>query len=151
MRSPHWLAEKTAELGARVLSGEIGHDSAVAALMDAILADRAMTSALAADRASRELGRWLRRQGATADTQDTLFAGLPVALDVAPGTFRIQGEMTRHDWEMHLRIAEVRRDNAIDGAKAHFAAVLAAYSKAMPLLTDEVMTTAEALRRGRAA
>ena len=59
--------------------------------------------------------------------------------------------MTRHDWQMHLRIAENRRDNAIDGAKTHFDRVLAAYDEVMPLLTTDTMTTAEALRRGRAA
>jgi len=58
--------------------------------------------------------------------------------------------MTRHDWEMHLKIAQARRDNAIEGAKAHYAAVLAAYNRVMPLLTDATITTAEALR-GRAA
>ena len=80
-----------------------------------------------------------------------LFPGLPAALDVAPGNFRQQGDMTRHDWTTHLAIAEARRDNAIEGAKSHFALVLAAYNKVMPLLSDESMTTAEALRRHRAA
>ena len=85
MRNPRWLSEKIAKLGKRVLSGEIGYDSAVAALMDAMLADKTMTASLAADRASGELGRWLRRQDATADVQNALFPGLSAALDVAPG------------------------------------------------------------------
>ena len=148
--TPRWLTEKTAELGNLVLSGELVRDSAVAALMDAIMADRAALTALTAGHASRQLGKWLRRQGSQ-DEQPALFPSLPRALDVAPGTFRGQGEMTRHDWVMHLNIAQARRDNAIEGAKEHFAAVLAAYQHVMPLLTDESMTTAEALRRRPAA
>jgi hypothetical protein len=148
--TPQWLAEKIAELGALVLSGELGRDSAVAALMDAITADRPLTAELAAAHASRELGKWLRKQGVQ-DAQPSLFPGLPAALDVAPGSFRGQGEMTRHDWEMHLNIAQARRDNAIEGAKAHYAAVLAAYNRMRPLLTDDTITTAEALRRRPAA
>jgi len=148
MTNPRWFSDKLAQLGTRVLTGEISRDSAVAALMDAIITDRSATAELAASHASRELGRWLRRQAA--DEQPALFPGLPQALDVAPGTFRGQGEMNRHDWEMHLKIAQARRDNAIEGAKAHYAAVLAAYNRVMPLLTDDTITTAEALR-GRAA
>lgn len=151
MKPPRWLAEKAAELGARVLSGEISRHSAVGALMDAILADRSTNEALAADYATRKLDRWLRRQSAAHADQDVLFPGLPAALDVTPGTFRRQGDMTQHDWTNHLAIAKARRDNAIEGAKAHFAAVLAAYNAVMPLLTDEQMTTAEALRRRPAA
>jgi hypothetical protein len=148
MNNPRWFSEKIAELGTRVLSGEISRDSAVAALMDAIIANRSAAAELAAGYADRELGKWLRRQGG--DEQPALFPGLPGALDVAPGTFREQGDMTRHDWEMHLNIAQARRDNAIEGAKAHYAEVLAAYNRVMPLLTNDTITTAEALR-GRAA
>ncbi|MGH3300368.1 MAG: hypothetical protein ACRDOK_01590 [Streptosporangiaceae bacterium] len=152
MRSPRWLAEKTAGLGTRLLSGEISRDSATAALTGAIVTDRAAVTGLAADHAHRALARWLRRQGAAGQAdQGVLFPGLPVALDVTPGTFRSQGDMTRHDWVNHLAIAQARRDNAIEGAKVHFAAVLRAYQTVMPLLTDEVMTTSEALRRGHAA
>jgi len=150
MTNPQWLTEKTAELGAQVLGGGISQDAGAARLTGLILADRPVMAELAAAHASRQLGKWLRRQGSQ-DEQPALFPSLPRALDVAPGTFRGQGEMTRHDWVMHLNIAQARRDNAIEGAKEHFAAVLAAYQHVMPLLTDESMTTAEALRRRPAA
>ena len=65
---------------------------------------------------------------------------------MAPGTFRTQGAMTRHDWAMHLKIAENRRDlaEAVDeytgvattppdaayfaGADTAFATAVAAFS-----------------------
>jgi len=78
MTNPRWFSEKLVQLGTRVLTGEISRDSAVAALMDAITADRSATAELAASHASRELGRWLRRQGA--DEQSALFPGLPRSL-----------------------------------------------------------------------
>jgi hypothetical protein len=85
------------------------------------------------------------------DDEPALFPALPGALDVAPGVFRTQANMTRADWRNHMAIAEARRDNAIAGAKRHFAAVLAAYETVMPLLASDTMTTAEALRRKRPA
>lgn len=150
MKTPAWFSAQLAEAGTRVRRGEISDNRAVTALSRSALASKPLMATLAADFARRELARWLRRRGQPAD-QGALFPALPVELDVAPGTFRAQGSMTRHDWEMHLKIAENRRDNAIEGAKAHFASVLAAYDEVMPLLTSDTMTTAEALRRGRAA
>jgi len=154
VKIPPWFSARLADLGARVRGGEISDDRAVTTLSRAVLADRPLMAVLAADFSGRELGRWLRRRGGP-DPQPALFTALPGALDVAPGTFRSQASMTRHDWAMHLRIAQNRRDNAIDGAKAHFAEVLAAYQAVIPLLTSDEMTTAEALRRkqakGRAA
>jgi hypothetical protein len=150
MKTPAWFSDRLAETGAKVGAGEITDSRAVTALSRSILASKPLMAQLAADFARRELARWLRRRGRPCD-QAALFPALPAELDVAPGTFCTQGSMTRHDWEMHLKIAENRRDNAIDGAKTHFASVLAAYDEVMPLLTTDTMTTSEALRRGRAA
>jgi hypothetical protein len=150
MKTPAWFSAQLADAGIRVRRGEISDNRSITALSRSILASKPLMAQLAADFARRELARWLRRRGQPAD-QAALFPALPAELDVAPGTFRTQGSMTRHDWMMHLKIAENRRDNAIEGAKTHFASVLAAYDEVMPLLTSDTMTTAEALRRGRAA
>ena len=150
MKTPAWFSAQLADAATRVRRGELSDNRAVTALSRSILASRPLMAMLAADFARRELNRWLRRRGQPGD-QAALFPALVAELDVAPGTFRSQGSMTRHDWHMHLKIAENRRDNAIDGAKAHFASVIAAYDEVMPLLTSDTMTTAEALRRGRAA
>ena len=150
MKTPAWFSAQLAEAGTRVRRSELSDNRAVTALSRSILASKPLMAQLAADFARRELNRWLRRRGLPGE-QIALFPALPLELDVAPGTFRAQGSMTRHDWTMHLKIAENRRDNAIDGAKTHFASVLAAYEEVMPLLTTDKMTTAEALRRGRAA
>jgi hypothetical protein len=150
LKTPAWFSARLAETGARVRASEISDNRAVTALSRSVLASRPLMAMLATDFARRELARWLRRRGQPGE-QPARFPALPAELDVAPGTFRTQESMTRHDWQMHLKIAENRRDNAIDGAKAHFASVLAAYNEVMPLLTTDTMTTAEALRRGRAA
>jgi hypothetical protein len=146
LKTPAWFSARLADIGTRVRAGEITEDRAVSDLSRSVTANRPLMAMLAAEFCGRELGRWLRRRGRPGE-QGALFPALPEQLDVAPGTFRAQGAMTRHDWQMHLRIAQNRRDNAIDGAKAHFASVLAAYSTVMPLLTSDEMTTAEALRR----
>jgi hypothetical protein len=150
MKTPAWFSAQLADAGTRVRRGELSDNRAITALSRSILASKPLMATLAADYARRELASWLRRRDQPGG-QAALFPALPVELDVAPGTFRPQGSMTRHDWQMHLKIAENRRDNAIEGAKAHFASVLAAYDEVMPLLTTDTMTTAEALRRGRAA
>ncbi len=69
----------------------------------------------------------------------------------AAAQLRAEGLSLRQIAVSHEASSKARRDNAIEGAKAHFAAVLRAYQTVMPLLTDDVMTTAEALRRGHAA
>ena len=150
MKPPAWFTAQLADAGARVRRGEISDSRAVTALSRSVLASRPLMAMLAADFARRELAGWLRRRGEPGE-QPALFPALPAVLDVAPGTFRAQASMTRHDWQMHLKIAENRRDNAIEGAKAHFAKVLAAYNEIMPLLASDEMTTAEALRRRRRA
>jgi hypothetical protein len=150
LKTPTWFSAQLAEAGTRVRRGEVSDDRAVTALSRSVLASKPLMGVLAADFARRELNRWLRRRGQPGE-QGALFPALPAELDVAPGAFRSQESMTRHDWMMHLKIAENRRENAIEGAKAHFASVLAAYDEVMPLLTTDTMTTAEALRRGRAA
>jgi hypothetical protein len=145
IRRPAWFSALLATLGTQARNGEITDDRATRLLARAVLADAPLLAVLAHDFAGRELGRWHCRRGG-ADAQPALFPALPGALDVAPGTFRSQASMTRHDWQMHLRIAEARRDNAIAGAEAHFADVLAVYNTVMPLLASATMTTAEALR-----
>ena len=146
IKNPAWFSARLAGIGTRVRAGETTEDRAISDLSRSVIADRPLMATLAAEFCGRELGRWLRRRDRPPG-QAALFPALPDQLDVAPGTFRAQGAMTRHDWTMHLKIAENRRDNAIKGAKAHFAAVVAAASMMMPLLTTDEMTTAEALRR----
>jgi len=144
--TPAWFSARLADIGTRVRAAEITEDRAISDLSRSVTANRPLMAALAAEFCAQSLGRWLRRRGRPAE-QAALFPALPEQLDVAPGTFRAQGAMTRHDWAMHLKIAENRRDNAVKGAEAHFAAVVAAASMMTPLLTSDEMTTAEALRR----
>jgi hypothetical protein len=150
IRRPAWFTTRLADLGAQARRGEITDNRAVRLLARAVLANPPLLAVVAHDFADRELGRWHLRRGAP-DAEPALFPALPGALDVAPGVFRSQASMTRRDWAMHLRMAEARRDNAIAGAKRHYAAVRAAYDTVMPLLASDTMTTAEALRRRPAA
>jgi hypothetical protein len=150
IRRPNWFTARLADLGAQARRGEITDNRAVRLLARAVLANPPLLAVVVHDFADRELGRWHLRRDAP-DAEPALFPALPGALDVAPGRFVGQASMTRHDWQMHLRMAEARRDNAIAGAKRHYAAVRAAYDTVMPLLASDTMTTAEALRRRPAA
>lgn len=149
MKSPTWFSARLAELGGRVQRGEISQDTAAARLIRQTLADRPLIAGLAAAYVDRCLRNWLNRSTSAGHGSQLVlpFPDLPDRLDIAPGVFRSQGEMTRHDWLMHLHIAEARRDNAIEGARTHFAAVRHAYDTVMPLLVTPELTTAEALRR----
>lgn len=150
IRRPSWFSARLADLGAQARRGEITDNRAVRLLARAVLANPPLLAVVVHDFADRELGRWHLRRG-TPDAEPALFPALPGALDVAPGRFVGQASMTRADWRNHLAIAQARRDNAIVGANAHFAKVLAAYNEVMPLLATDSMTTAQALRRRRPA
>jgi hypothetical protein len=150
VKEPSWLAEQIAVEGRRVLAGDVTEDEAVASLTEQLLARepryvrslviRAILKALRAWRDERR-----RAAEAAAAGQLLLFADLPEALEVAPGRFVAQRAMRRRDWTAALVQARTKAANAA----GYVEKLEAAYGLVEHLLTDDELTTAEAL--GRAA
>jgi hypothetical protein len=144
-RIPGWFAERLADVGAQVQSGELSIGEGADVLADVIGADPEAAHAVAAGYAARRLQPWTRsaRHGVC---QPSLFPDLPrlgVVLEISVGRFRPVAEMTASDWDTALKQIETKERSA----SAQAGRVRAAYARVRPLLTDPRLTTADVARR----
>lgn len=150
MKPPATYRQELAKVGALVLGGTATERVAAARLLKAARKEKGFAARVLADYVDRSLKRWLdehRAPSAEEAAGQLLFPGLdlPRQLEVAPNRFKAIGDMTRADWQAARRQARTKADNA-----ASYAGLLdEAWAKVEPLLTDDALTTAQAL--GRAA
>ena len=148
MRAPKWFKESLAEEGARVLEREITDAKAAEALAEKIVKDAGFTRDIVKDYGRRQLLAWAKQYrpyvAVEIGSQLDLFPELPRRLETSPGRFADQAVMTRRDWDAALKQAKTKADNV----NGFFDSVQQAYNKVRPLLTSDILTTADVWKPG---
>lgn len=148
MKPPAKYRQELATVGELVLGGTSTEEAATAQLLKAARKEKGFAARVLADYVARSLKRWLdehRAPSAQETAGQLLFPGLelPRQLEVSPNRFKPIGDLTRGDWVAARRQARTKADNATGYADL----LDEAYERVEPLLTDDALTTAQALRR----
>lgn len=149
MKPPAKYRQELATVGELVLRGTTTQAAARARLLKTARREKGFAARVLADYVDRSLKRWLGDHGERPEEevagQLLLGLDLPRQLEVSPNRFKPVGDMTRGDWAAARRQARTKADNA-----AGYADLLdRAWAAVEHLLTDDELTTAQAL--GRAA